>query len=330
MKQSKSFLKIILIVLLGLILITCQKEEQILSTDTETETETEANLPQLKSASASDLLGLIETISEMVNDGLINKGNGNALIAKIRNAIRSMDNGNTDAANGQLLAFVNQVEDFIIDDKLALEEGQSMIDIVENGNILPDDSFLDTRDNHVYSIVEIGEQIWMAENMAYIDEALGIIGLAYDYDESNVAMYGRLYNWDNALKVCPTGWHLPDIDDWEQLSEYVSNNNGGYVKTDISTGYYWNNVGTHLKSINGWDPVWGNAGATDDYGFTALGAGFHTTVIFSSLGQEGHWWSSNEYDDNNAYQQNVIGYRETFATHYLRKYYSFSVRCLKD
>jgi len=78
-------------------------------------------------------------------------------------------------------------------------------------------SFTDNRDNETYNWIRLGDQTWMAENLAY-DSEIG--SCAYDNDESNVAKYGRLYNWEMAQEVCPDGWHLPSQEEWDTFLSY--------------------------------------------------------------------------------------------------------------
>ena len=54
----------------------------------------------------------ITMIQQLVADGSLNKGNANALIAKLQAAIASLGNGDTNAAIGQLNAVINQINDF--------------------------------------------------------------------------------------------------------------------------------------------------------------------------------------------------------------------------
>src|SRR5574344_921488 len=105
-------------------------------------------------------------------------------------------------------------------------------------------TFTDARDGNQYNWVKIGDQIWMAENLAYLpsvnmvadgsEDAAGSYYYVYGYDGTNVAdakatanytTYGVLYNWTAALTACPTGWHLPTDAEWTTLITFLGGEN---------------------------------------------------------------------------------------------------------
>jgi len=74
---------------------------------------------------------VIAKVETLVNDGVINNGNGNALILKLENAANKIDNGNTNAAANQLNAFINQINDFVDSGKLTSQQGQDLVDAIQ-------------------------------------------------------------------------------------------------------------------------------------------------------------------------------------------------------
>ena len=221
-------------------------------------------------------------------------------------------------------------------------------------------SLTDDRDGLTYKTVKIGEQWWMAENLNYAytdvpfkysDNTSDSTSWCYDNDAANCAKYGRLYTWAAAMDsvgtwstngmgcgynikcsptdpvrgICPEGWHLPDITEWNALFTVV-----GERKT----------AETMLKSMVGWwsEPKfpgmdYTNGNGTDAYSFSALPAGYRYGSGYYTLESYGAcFWSSSEgnynaycmclfYDsDGGAYLGNDNIYQN----------YGASVRCLKD
>ncbi len=178
-------------------------------------------------------------------------------------------------------------------------------------------SFTDTRDGKVYKTVVIGNQEWMAENLAYAPSSGNY--WAYDNDDANVEVYGYLYDWQTAINVCPTGWHLPSDEEWSELTFNLGEKAGGKLKA----------TGTIEAGTGIWyDP---NTGATNETGFTALPGGRRDfDGEFSSIGYGSTWWSATEIVTAHAWVR-MISYNYSGVVRYDHsKELGFSVRCLSD
>ena len=96
--------------------------------------------------------------------------------------------------------------------------------------------YLDVRDTQVYRTVQIGEQVWMAQNLNYKNDNQSF---CFDSDTLYCKEKGRLYTWENALKVCPEGWHLPDSSEYNALIDFVEKNNNGLpTKKSLTSGTF--------------------------------------------------------------------------------------------
>lgn len=196
---------------------------------------------------------------------------------------------------------------------------------------------IDSRDKQIYRVVTIGEQIWMAENLNYKTENSYCYGeTASDPKTENCTKYGRLYLWSAAVGrseedcgegktcglsgkvrgVCPEGWHLPDISEWNNLFAAMGEQN---------------TAGKMLKSQTGWKDDDGTSGnGTDAYGFSAFPAGGrYGNGNFYDVGGLAYFWSASE-GGNSAYGMALYYRSEAVFFDKYDKYFAFSVRCVKD
>jgi len=176
---------------------------------------------------------------------------------------------------------------------------------------------VDDRDGKKYKTVKIGNQTWTAENLNY--DVKGSV--CYKNKPANCKKYGRLYDWEAAMKACPKGWHLPSNDEWNVLMKYVnpscSDNN------DKCEG-----AGTKLKAKDGWNK---GGNGEDTYGFSALPGGCGDSYgDFGYTGKNGYWWSASEGYSDFAFSWSMGDVIDFAYWYYLDKYVFFSVRCLQD
>jgi uncharacterized protein (TIGR02145 family) len=156
--------------------------------------------------------------------------------------------------------------------------------------------------------VTIGTKRWMAENLNIKTEG----SWCYDNKESNCDKYGRLYNWNAAMRACPSGLHLPTRQDWNDLVKSAGGRKAGKA----------------LKSSSGWSR---GGNGTDAYGFTALpGGGRLTAGSFDNAGGYGYWWTATGYGSGYAYNREMgYDYDDVYELD-SDKNNGFSVRCVGD
>jgi len=131
----------------------------------------------------------------------------------------------------------------------------------------------------IYKTVVINEQEWFAENLDFSFPHMPI-GCYYEHKEEN-AKYGRLYTWDEAMRIAPEGWRLPSKKDWDELIKVCGGKNRAYrLKSKTGWGDY------PFKGKNGF-----NSNGSDQFGFNVLPGGNYTKQ-FVSEGTNGLYWTS--------------------------------------
>lgn len=183
-------------------------------------------------------------------------------------------------------------------------------------------------DGNTYKTIQIGNQIWMAENLKVTKDVQGnkIASYIPYNNEHLIAVYGRLYNWETALKVCPKEWRLPTANDWFTLLNTLDKN----IDNPYVEGKVISEVGGKLKSTK---DLWltPNIKATNLSGFSAQPSGYFQNGNWRLLGSTTNFWSATE---GNA-QQSFGGINLSFNTAtvfrgYMNKKDGHCVRCVKD
>jgi len=196
-------------------------------------------------------------------------------------------------------------------------------------------------EGNVYRTVQIGGQIWMAENLNvnhFRDGSL-IVNITdnaewssttsgafsyYSNDKNHVDIYGTLYNWyavngdidGDGIKdkeLAPEGWHIPTDEEWTELENYLG---GSSI------------AGMKLKSTNGW---FSDGNGTDDVGFTALPGGYRlNNDYYNYQGYRTLFWSATEYYSSLAWYRRLYFSSSDVYRNYYGKENGFSVRCVRD
>ncbi len=76
---------------------------------------------------------------------------------------------------------------------------------------------IDPRDGETYGYVQIGDLLWLAENLRYQAPD----SECYEEDNTNCERYGRLYSFKDSRTACPEGWHLPTPKEWKSLRKVM-------------------------------------------------------------------------------------------------------------
>jgi len=199
-------------------------------------------------------------------------------------------------------------------------------------------------DGNVYETVQIGEQLWMAENLktthyndgseithitnneywgSYDEGQYGV----YDNDLSNAEIYGNLYNFavvDDSLGVCPEGFHVSSDDEWTILMYFIA-------PEGIES---WGNsiAGGKMKEagLDHWNSP--NTGATNASGFNGFPAGDrgHDSGSYDNMGYYGSFWSSSEFSSYYAWYRKLDYNFSNVYRYATYKQNGFSIRCLGD
>lgn len=214
-------------------------------------------------------------------------------------------------------------------------------------------------DANLYNTVQIGEQCWMKENVRSEHFSDGTLiaaatghsasgSIPYRFSFNNIGRLEYLYNWPAATNcdsgsnaypsgvqgICPAGWHLPSMAEWNILNDYVGKQSQ-YVCGDLSA-----NTAKALASDSLWvlDTNFCAVGNMQQHnngtGFTALPVGYcshnSSNISFTGQGFVASFWSSVPYSTDRAIYVNLHHYGSVLYSGNRMRFHAAAVRCLKD
>ena len=202
-------------------------------------------------------------------------------------------------------------------------------------------------DGNNYTVVTIGTQTWMAENLktTQYNDATAIPLVTDNTDWANLTTpgycwyndsttykdtYGALYNWYtvNTGKLVPKGWHVPTDAEWTTLTDYVTANLG----TSLNVAKALAAATTDWTTYSATGTVGCNLTLNNSTGFSALPGGncSGSGGTFNGVGYNGYWWSSTEGNTFYAWYRIMVYDYSTVDRGYASKQSGFSVRCVRD
>jgi uncharacterized protein (TIGR02145 family) len=197
-----------------------------------------------------------------------------------------------------------------------------------------------------YKTVIIGTQEWMGENLKTTkfndNTPIAYLGGTNEYYWSMTklpawcypgdnkmfdSIYGKLYNaytiYNSAdNNVCPINWHVPTVQDWKTLVDYLGGVNVAGGKMKEAGDMRWKKT----KSIITNQSLFTSVPSGDRSG----GGSFHSPTD----GKLCAWWSKTDTTTTKTYDGAWIlyNYSDTAATNffYAGKSSGFSIRCIKN
>ncbi|MBK7132475.1 MAG: fibrobacter succinogenes major paralogous domain-containing protein [Bacteroidales bacterium] len=189
-------------------------------------------------------------------------------------------------------------------------------------------------DGNEYKTMQIGQNIWMAENLKTTKlndgtpislvtgntewGSLSIPGYCWYNNNDSIplkAEYGALYNW-YAVKteiLCPTGWHVPNDNEWWNISLHIGSHYYSGILAETGASHW----------------MFQDPRANNETGLTLLPGGVRSPDgLFGNLGRGGSWWIYCGSQSISSWA--ILAFGSTLESHDYDKRTGFSVRCIKN
>ena len=214
-------------------------------------------------------------------------------------------------------------------------------------------------DGNMYATIEIGSQVWMAENLkvTHYPDGTPITEISDEAEWNDMSpstqafcwynneieyrdTTGALYTWAAAINgvfsndtigpqgVCPDGWHLPSDAEWKELEMFL-----GMRQADADS-HDWRGTdeGGQLKEVGFSKWALPNEGATNTSGFTALPGGFRSLKGgFYNINTYAAFWTATENQGiSKSWYRTLNQNTAQVYRQYNNMQLGLSVRCVKD
>ncbi|MBN1757991.1 MAG: fibrobacter succinogenes major paralogous domain-containing protein [Chitinispirillaceae bacterium] len=226
------------------------------------------------------------------------------------------------------------------------------VDTPDTGSTMTDSTMTDI-DGNTYHLVKLGTQIWTVENLrttrlndgtpislnmnakTWIDSGTPQYCYVDTTNKASIRKYGAFYNGYtvDTRKLAPEGWHVPTLEEWFTLLNYLALN--GYNWDGTTTE---NKVAKAMAATTDWntDITEGALGCdlskNNRSGFTALPTGFLDRNIGINYDREyaTYWWC---FDGTESYAADFCALKSNWeycGFDYKNKNNGLVVRLVKD
>jgi len=188
-------------------------------------------------------------------------------------------------------------------------------------------SFTDPRDSKTYLTTEVGNLVWMRQNLAWEGA-----GAPFSNAAAMTDIFGMYYTFNEAATACPSGWRVPSESDWRDLALALGADPGADFKD-------FKGISGALMvdaSFNG-DPMWEFWPAvkiTDRSGFAAMPTRYAGVddgkYVFSTELKYGAWWTSSESSGLGVYRYIYEDKPDVYVGTADKEAFALPLRCVRD
>lgn len=228
------------------------------------------------------------------------------------------------------------------------EDGMEFYAWTFASDLIEESAFVDARDGKTYTTVALGNQVWMSQNLNYVDSVStpSLTGKItcnlsqhFQVDEPRQCDDGVIYTWAAAIDsirlweehsldcgykktcgieslgkvqgICPDGWHLPSQEEFQELLDF----------SEAVIGVSSNCLGFLDRSYEDWPE------ATNLLRFNALPTYYgNSNAVYWAFGEGDDYKNANYvFFGHGNYGEGSCGAHADFS-----KYYAHAVRCVKD
>lgn len=195
-----------------------------------------------------------------------------------------------------------------------------------------------TVDGVDYYYAKVGKLYWFRNNLANT-----AAGTPYVNEEVTSDVFGRFYNYNDALTACPEGWRLPTEDDWMDLLEAVGSPASKKYSTveNVASKLFANASFNSVQMLSYWPEVGDITNSAKvsllPFGYANLGnrnaAGKYPDASFDGIFEYAVYWTADKADDEDgmAYYRYLIGNQpEMYVGKGDVNTFGASVRCVRD